>query len=121
MGVAPKGFKNHTYPLKTPHTYEPDPEVIDIPQPTSPPPRFFKLQQAQTTYEAAPEVSKINLPTSSTTTTFIPSTVRNKVNQSQRKELNNVSDQDNEDDMAEYASEEEEAMLNLKRKADHLE
>lgn len=104
--------------MKTPHIYESDPEVVDIPQPSSPPPRFFKIQQAQTTYEAAPEVSKIST-TTTTSTKFIPSTVRNKVNQSQRKEQTDDIDEE-EADMAEYASEEEEA-LSLKRKADQLE
>ncbi|CCH44709.1 hypothetical protein BN7_4277 [Wickerhamomyces ciferrii] len=112
LGIkTPKNHKNITYPLKTPYKYEIDPEVSNIPIPKSPPPRFFKIQQSQTVYESAPEVQKpLNI--TSTTTKFIPSTVRNKQKLTQNKEQDYEQEQ--------YASEEEEA-LGIKRKADSID
>ncbi|CAM9024443.1 unnamed protein product [Wickerhamomyces anomalus] len=109
-----KSLQNVTYPLKTPFEHEIDPQVETIPIPNSPPPRFFKIQQAQSTYESAPEVKLL----SAASTKFIPSTIRNKTVKIQ-KETEDNEDDDDENEMKEYASEEEEYLR--KRKADELE
>lgn len=115
LGIAPKGLQNVTYPLKTPFEHEIDPQVETIPIPNSPPPRFFKIQQAQSTYESAPEVKLL----SAASTKFIPSTIRNKTVKIQKETEDNEDDDGDENEMKEYASEEEEYLR--KRKADELE
>lgn len=131
MGIAPKGFKNITYPLKQQSQQSFDPEVEDIPIPNSPPPRFFKIQEAQVTYESAPEIKANNGSGGGGVNAmkFVPSVIRNRQNvgvkEKEQDAGDNKDEDDNDDDdyddgMAEYASEEEEA-LHLKRKADELE
>ncbi|KAH3678279.1 hypothetical protein WICMUC_001603 [Wickerhamomyces mucosus] len=69
IGLPPKGFTNLEYNSII-HNTEYD--ALDIPLPSEPQPKFYKLRQFETTYEAEANIKPLK------TANFVPSIVRQK-------------------------------------------